>query len=618
MNKLIFCMLLAVSAVPRISFAESEVLSAFKDSSVQCDYLIVTIQDFVKPAVALAQHRNSYLFDKVEHAKVVLLSQIITEFPGYEYNQRNIALWRALKWARENWKIPFTYLVLMGNDEVRVVDSTIVSTGAIPAWYVDAKSFEYQPKIYPDNITDDFYIQLSTLNPPESYPIYWDSIKPPPNLSIGRIPAANAVQCSIYVEKVKFYDRSRPRGVWRNSVLAVADDAMQGTYLDPLGSDHQDAAEQVMRNSLRGYSVTKAYLSAYPLDQFYEKPAAKNACIQAVNRGVSWAFFFGHGNGQFLADEHVLTSESIDGIANDSMPFVFVSLTSQNGFFLASAPTSMCLKYLFSPRGGAIAYIASAIETYSENNKQLAGAFFSGLKNNPAGSLGTLFAGAKDTVRNRNNFSYFLLGDPAIRVSTGVLPVAVKSGADTNSSYVKLSLPGVSSEVNYSVTFLIRDSVIAVPVSQSVPDLSFSRDSAIGAVSGVFRDSATIVPPNELSVPIKAIVYVWNDTADGRAELMCNNGSANPVLLKAAQTAAPGRPTVRKIRGGLAIAGLESGLNRIRIFDMLGRNIYSGEIPAAAASIDLANKKLRDGRYVLEVCGRASRAVLPFVYMAGD
>jgi len=282
----------------------------------------------------------------------------------------------------------------------------------------------------------------------------------------------------------------------------------------------------------------------------------------------------------------------------------------------------MCLKYLFTPHGGAIAYIASATQTYSENNKQLAKAFFSGVKNNPAGSLGTFLARAKDTVNDQNQYNYFLLGDPALRVSTAVLPVVVKSVADSNPSHIRLSLPNVSSAVNYSVTFTIRDSVVAAPVSQNVLDLSFSRDSAIGAVTGIFSDSTTIEVPKGLLVPIKAIVYVWNDTADGRAELLCNNGSANAVLLKAAKTAAPVRPTLRKIRGGLSVAGLEAGVNRIRIFDMLGRTVYRGEIPAAAAaaaaSIDLANRKLRDGRYVLEVAGRASRAVLPFVYMAGD
>jgi hypothetical protein len=617
MNKLFLYFLLAVSAVPRISFADNEVLSTFKDSSVQCDYLIVTIQDFVKPAVALAQHRNAYKFDNVEHAKVVLLSQIITEFPGYEYNQRNIALWRALKWARENWKIPFAYLVLMGNDEVQVVDSTIVSIGAIPAWYSDEKVFNYQPKIYPDNVTDYFYGNVSASNPPESYVNFMPS---DPNLAIGRIPAANAAQCSIYVEKVKFYDRSRPKGAWRNRVLAIADDAMQTTYLDPLSSDHQIAAEQVVRNTLQGHSVTKAYLSAYPVDQFYEKPKAKEAILQTLNKGVSWAFFFGHGNEQFLTDEHVLTSESIDRIANDSMPFVFVSLTSRNGFFFASSPTSMCLKYLFSPRGGAIAYIASAGETYSDHNKRLADAFFSLAQYPPSVSLGEVLAVAKWKTYDLNCLSYFLLGDPAIRVSTGGLPVAVKSVPDTNPSHIRLSLNGVSSDVNYSVTFTIRDSVVATPVSPSVPDLSFSRDSAIGAVSGIFRDSATIALPKGLLVPIKAIVYVWNDTAEGRAELVCNDGAATPVLRKPARTAAPGRPTLRKIRGGLAVAGLEAGVSRILIFDVLGRNIHSGEIPAAAGtvSIDLAGKKLRAGRYFMKVINPASETILPFVYMPGE
>jgi hypothetical protein len=629
MNKLFLYFLLAVSVLPRTSFADNEVLSTFKDSSVQCNYLIVTIQDFEKPAIALAQHRNSYKFDNVEHAKVVFLSQIMAEFPGYDYTHRNSALWRAFKWARENWKIPFTYLVLMGNDEVGVidsvnvttgtVDSTNVSTGAIPAWYsgLGTTIYNFQAKNYPDIATDDCYINLSTLTPPVSY---LDLTSGDPNLSIGRIPAANAAQCSIYVEKVKLYDISRPKGAWRNSVLAIADDAMQGTLMDPYGGDHQASTEQVVRGFLQGYSVTKEYLSAYPLDQFTEKPIVKNAIIKTMNSGVSWAFFFGHGNEQVLTDEHILTSESMDRIANDSMPVVFISLTTRNGFFFSSTPSSMCLKYLFSPRGGAIAYIASACPTYGSNNQNLGASFFSEVKKDPSGCLGAFLARAKSKVNDPNCLTYFLLGDPALRVSTGVLPVAVKSVQDSNPSHIQLSLPGISTEVNYSVTFTIRDSVFAAPISQNVPDLSFSCDSAIGTVSGVFRDSATIALPKGMIVPIKAIVYVWNDAAEGRAELMCNDGSTNPVLWKSVRTAVVGKPTIRKIRGGLAIAGLTAGINQIGIFDMLGRNIYKGEIQAGTGtvSIALAGKKLRAGRYFLKIIGRASETVLPFVYMAGE
>jgi hypothetical protein len=383
---------------------------------------------------------------------------------------------------------------------------------------------------------------------------------------------------------------------------------------------HQSAAERIVNNALQVYSVTKRYLSSYPLDQFYEKPQAKDSIIQTLNNGVSWAFFFGHGNEQLLTDEHVLTAESIDRLANDSMPFVLLAFTGRNGSFFASTSSSMCMKYLFTPDQGAIAYIASACATSATDNERLGTSFFSQLKKDPAGSLGELWTRTKsEPYASIIEATYYLLGDPALRVSTGVLPIATKPINDSIPSRIQLSLPGYSS-VNYSISFTVRDSVRAAPTPITVSDLSFSHDSVVSTISGAFRDSVAVSLPQGLTVPIKAIVYVWNDTADGRAELLFSQGSTNPVSWMPLRRVAPAKPTLRKNRNTLFISGLEAGVNRIRIFDVLGRNIYTGEIRAGAGivSIDLAGKKLRAGRYILQVTSRASETVLPFVHMAGE
>jgi hypothetical protein len=616
MKNVVAAVLLTALTLAGVVRAGGEIISTFKNNSIECDYLIVTTPELSGPAVALAQHRNSFKKDEVEYAKVVFLSQMLVEFPGFDYNHRNITLWRGLKWARENWKIPFKFLVLMGNDEFGLADSAIVSTGAIPTWYPRTNLAEYQWGVFPQ-VSDDPYISLSTVDPPLegfAYPDPSDS-----NLSIGRIPAANAVQCSTYVEKVKMYDLSRPKGVWRNNVLAIADDAMQGASADMLATFHQASAESIVQNSFQGYSVTKGYLSAYPLDQFYEKPAAKSAIIQALNHGVSWAFFFGHGNDQVLTDERVLSAESIDEITNDSMPFVFVSFTSSNGSFLPYTPPKMCLKSLLSPKGRAIAYIASPCGTAATSNEALGRSLFTEVRKNPTGSLGMLMTKAKLKTPDLNSSAYFLLGDPALRVSTSALPLVVKSVPDTNPTHVRLSLRDVSSDVNYSITFTVRDSIRAAPAPLSVPDLSFSSDSTIGTVSGVFRDSVTVPLPTGLNVPVKAFVYVWNDTADGRSELIFSQGLTNPVVRVPLKAAVSTGPNMRKIRGGLFLSGLETGVNQVGIYDVMGRKVYGGEIRvhAGTATMELGGKLTGSGRYFLQVRAGASVKTLPFVYFAG-
>jgi hypothetical protein len=618
MKNTFFAIFLLSVATIRSAQAQSEILTAFKNSSIECDYLIVTVQDFARPAVALAQHRNSFEFDDVEHAKVAFLPEILAQFPGYDYTQRNIALWKALKWAHENWRVPFKYIVLIGNDSYSIDpnDSTISSNGVIPVWYLYDKTSDVWAKgNFPVAVTDDFYCALALAEPPAQ----GDSSTVDSTHSIGRIPATTAAQCSIYVEKVKRFDLSRPYGPYRNKVLAIADDAMQGEYCDGFGAWHQEMADRIIANELQGYSVVKQYISEYPLDQFYEKPLAKEAIINSINNGVSLVLYSGHGSEQTITDEHVLTAESIDRISNDSMPFAFVGLTANNCSFTPSGMASMSMKYLFSPHKGAIIYFASPVGTAAAQNEALGTAIFSEAKKNPSLSFGQLVAKAKKVTANDiNSVTFFLLGDPALCISTGVLPFSVKPIIDSIPSRLLVSIRGYSS-INYSVSFTVRDSVFAAPAPAGVPDLSFSRDSVVEEVSGSFNDSVTITLPRGITVPVKATVYVWNDTADGRAELFFSRGSTNPVSWKPVRKIPLARPSVRRSRGRLIVTGLESGVNHVSIYNIMGKKIYAGEIAAGTGdiSIDLDAHRLKTGQYVLQVRGRTEQTTLPFVCVAG-
>ena len=514
-------------------FAGDELITTFKTPAVTCDYLIIAPKDFAGPAVALAQHRNSYKYDDVEQAKVAYLEDILTAFPGTDYIHRNIALWKALKWARENWNVPFRYLVLLGSDifVVDTTDSAIIGVGYIPTWYLGQKvDGPYDKKSFPVPVTDDYYTKLTSASPPTDYlSALGDS-----GISIGRIPGTSSSQCSLYVEKVKQYDLARPKGPWRNNVLAIADDAMIGPVAaDRIWNFHQPSAENIIKNFLQGYSVKKRYLSAYPLDEFNEKPAAKAAIVQTINQGISWAFFYGHGNDQVLTDEKVLTSETIDRFTNDSLPFVFLSFTSRNGSFLPYLPAAMSLKCLFAPHGGAIAYIGSAYETYAYDNELLGQAFFSELKKNPNANLGALLARAKPKDINYlpNALTYFLLGDPALRVTAGNINLTATAVPDSAPIAVRISVPDDSvSQIKYSVSFTVRDSVPAVPGSYMESSMGFSVDSSISVRAGVFQHNVDVMLPQAPQSVMKAIVYVWNDTADGRAEVTFGSGASNAVI----------------------------------------------------------------------------------------
>jgi Peptidase family C25 len=601
------------------SFADNEVITAFKDPTISCDYLIVSPSAFQMPAVMLAQHRNTFKNDDVEHAKVAFLEDILTAFPGKDYNHRNEALWDALKWAKQNWRMSFKYLVLMGSDAFVVeADSSVYSDGLMPTWYAPTKlppNADYQNQDFPVAVSDDCYGRLSYA---ASTADIWSGINDT-GISIGRIPAQTVEQCSLYVEKVKRFDLSRPKGVWRNTVMAIADDAMQGAYPDPLGAWHQASAELV-DSTLQGYLVRKRYLSAYPPDEFYEKPLTAAAIMQTISRGAALAFFYGHGNDQQLTDENVLNSGSTNLFTNDSMPFVLVAFTSDNGQILNNTPVPMSQKFLFTPQGGAVAYIGSACETYASDNAYLGMAFFSQLKQHPSASFGALLAQAKlEPNGSSNAATYFFLGDPALRATFGSINITVAAVPDSAPTALRITVPhDSSSQISYSACFTVRDSVNPDPASGFPPNMGFAFDSSISVKSGVLQYSVDVPLPQAPQAAQKAIVYVWNDSVDGHAEVIIGAGSAgiiNPVHLNGAFP----KVSVKVENVRLVVSGLPAGSYSISIFDVHGRVVLSSEQEHRGGflSVPLQERTLSSGRYFLRIRSGKSDALVPFMHVTG-
>ncbi len=608
-----------IASLAAIAFADNEVITTFKDPTISCDYLIVAPVAFQTPAVMLAQHRNAFKNDDVEQAKVAFLEDIITAFPGTDYNHRNVALWNALKWAKQNWRMSFKYLVLIGTDAFEIgTDSIMYSDGLMPTWYALgnlAPDMNYQGQDCPVAVSDDCYTRLSYATPTAAD--NWSGINDT-GFCIGRIPTQTPELCSLYVEKVKRFDLSRPKGAWRNSMMAIADNAMLGANPSPLGSVFQEADEIVVDSSLQGYLVRKRYLSAYPFDEFYEQPLATAAIIATINQGVALAFFSVYGSDQQLGCGNVLNSDNTNLFTNDSMPFVLVAFTSRNGSIFSAVPVPMSQKFLFMPQGGAIAYIGSASETYASDNEWLGRAFFSQLKQNPGASLGALLAKAKSIAPSYNNQTYFFLGDPALRATYGTINVSAAAVPDSAPTAVRITVPGDStSHISYSVSFTVRDSV---PAFSGQYNMGFSFDSTIAMQSGVFQHSVDVPLPQAPLAAQKAIVYVWNDSVDGRAAITVGAGPGNAVSRKLAGKEIPGKPMLSKIRGSIVLANLQQGINEIRIFDIRGRIVYSGESGPnlRSVTINLADRNICSGRYILQLRNQTTQTVLPFVHLAGE
>jgi hypothetical protein len=577
-----------------------ETITTFKDSAIDCDYLIIAPRGFEAPACTLARHRNSFAKDDVRFAKVAIFEDVLAAFPGSDYQHRCVSLWRGLKWAKDHWHTPFKYIVLIGTDDFMTdpADSTVFGSGLIPSWYSDERS-DGSATFEPSFISDDYYTWLSGANPPAlpttPYPM---PSAADTGIFIGRIPAAVPSLCSSYVEKVKTYDLHAAHGPWRNNALAIADDNLQGPNTDPLAKMHQKSAEDIIAANFQGYCVAKRFLTAFPADAFWEKPDAKTAVIQSINRGMQWAFFFGHGNEQIFTDEHVLTVDDYASFTNDSMPFVFAAFTSGSGY-IASRSRSMSQRYLFMSKGGAIGYIGSPVSTYASDNEVFGSGLFSEMNATPRASLGELFAHAKTARAIHNSFTYFLLGDPALRVSYDSIPFDARPYPDSSPTVLRLSIPGaIPGTTRYSVSFVVRDSIPAIRTQ----DDGFSQDSAVAVMTGVLQQTVDVPIPSSPDSLTKAIVYVWNDSMDGRALVSWGAGTPNAVI-STVKNAAFAQPALVVRNGFLFLSGLKPLDFHLRIFDLRGRVVFTGEFRPrlGSISIDLNGRNMAPGPYFVQL-----------------
>jgi hypothetical protein len=593
MFKMLFCFLTCTV----VCVSGNILLEKIKDATITCDYLIVCPKNMGQPAISLAEHRNSYPNDDVTNAHVAYLEDIIIEFNGTDYKKRDETLWYALKWASENWKDSLKYLVLIGDDTYQIdsIDSVAYSIGNMPAWYSD-RSYAGQNSPWDLTVSDDFYSSISLDNPTMqsdsfyTYPLY-----------IGRIPAQTVPLCSMYVEKVKKYDLNQKNSMWKNNIIAIADDNYQGADVDPISTvmPFQATCDEVI-SLCRGFYIEKQYLSSFPTDQFYSKPEAKKSIINTINKGAGITFFYGHGNESVLTDELVLTNSDFDRFENDSVPTFFCSFTSQNGSFLSQSGASMCKRYLFKENGGCIAYFASAELTYVSENEKTGISLFNKLNEHPQNSLGQLIFDSKKSSQNGRSGGYFLLGDPALRLFSNKIPIYLSTDSDTISpKTVTLSVSDSESksmEFNYSIQFSFQDT--AKPIASG--DLEYVKDSVFFVKTGNFKNKIDIEIPSYNNCNFKAVAYVWNDSTEGRSEIKINKTITSAVT-HGKMSASKGIVDVTVINSILTISNIQSfqKTGTLKVFNIQGKLLVNMNVHSDQHRIDLKNSLPISGRYLL-------------------
>ncbi len=498
-----------------------------------CDYLVICPDSFVSCGVKLASYRNSFQFDDVENARAVSLSTIRQQFPVDDSLPRAFSIWYALKYAIDNWSVKPAYVVLTGDDSVKVqaVDSQCVKTqsvGLMPTFYYDA----YINKKNRDTTICDTVVDYSdapflsvtfdSVPPQHMIQIYNDTDlrKLTSVFTLGRIPVRSIEECTTYINKVIGYETRGINNYACNRMILAADDAMQGELRDPITSmrHHQKATDSIAEHCLKGWFLDKTYLASFQKSSSGNHENARVHFFDAINKGARCAVYYGHGHQDSLSDEGFLRATDTGLFLNDSNPSMFFSFSCSNGEYLRKTKPQMCKTFLLKSSGGCIAYIAATAPTYAASNEQFGLAIFSQLDSSVSASIGKVLLNAFSVTKNMSNYYYHVLGDPALSFSRKKInaQTIISSGQNGDISITTKTVSSATLPLSYRYQISIRDSVTCIDGLSP----KYLDDSIVTSFDGVSSNGQIVVTiPNALlTEKTFYTLYVWDGVSELRID----------------------------------------------------------------------------------------------------
>ncbi|MCP4124961.1 MAG: type IX secretion system sortase PorU [Bacteroidetes bacterium] len=284
------------------------------------------------------------------------------------------------------------------------------------------------------------------------------------DLAIGRIPADNLSKANVAVEKIKRYYASSRYGNWQNVGTFVTDDEDLNIHID---DGDYIADEFIEENPVM--NIEKIYLDAYRQQAgagggLY--PDVNNAINNRLFKGSLFLNYIGHGGGNGLADERVVTLEDIDSWNNSNEMPLIISATCEFTRYDDFERYSAGERAFFKADGGAIALVTTVRLVFSnknfEMNKSFMDAFELGLSD-PELNLGDIIRIAKNnTPTGEGNRKFTLIGDPALKLAFPRLKVQTTNieGANYmpgNDTLKALTLVTIDGEVTDNSGILLSD-----------------------------------------------------------------------------------------------------------------------------------------------------------------
>jgi hypothetical protein len=362
---------------PRVAAPESSTLRA---STNRADYVLIAPRAFLAAAEPLVERRR----DQGLTTRAVSLEEIAAEFGRGRASAEAIKSF--LAHAFHSWGRPSPrYVLLLGDASYDPRNFTGTS----------------QPSPLPALWAKTSY--LWTASDPELAAVNGeDSL---PDLAIGRLPATTLEQAEALVGKLLDWEDSG-QGL-RGSATLVADNP-------DLAGDFEADVEDIRASFLASRETRVLKLGELGSQ-------TRASILDALNTGLSYLSYVGHGGAAVWASENVWNSWDAPSLQAQSLQPLLVTMNCLNGYFVAPGYESLAESLLKAKGRGAIASFSPSGLSLDGPAHQYHRALMAELTSGRHERLGDAILAAQETYARTGLMPelvgvYHLLGDPSTRI----------------------------------------------------------------------------------------------------------------------------------------------------------------------------------------------------------
>jgi hypothetical protein len=342
------------------------------------DYVVIGPHDLLQPLSPLLEWRGSQGLKVISIPLDAVYDQFNEGMPEPE------AIRALMTYAAKSWHPAPRYLLLVG-------DATY-----------DPRGYISPPEA---NRLPVFFVQTDFGGETASDALLGDvNGDRLPDLAIGRIPAQNADQVRIIVEKTLAYEQSSAVEDWRAKVLAIAD-------------GQETSFKSDAQTFLDGFTAPYQGMLYAPEAGVKDAPEKIRSYF---DEGYGIIAYFGHGSIKMWGKDRIFMAEDVSSLANLARLPVIINMTCLTGFFIHPKVVSLMETLLFYDQGGAVAMLAPTSLTLPSSQSYLSQALTDVMMRNPTATLGEIFlqaqgmvpagdAGAREVL-----LTFLLFGDPAL------------------------------------------------------------------------------------------------------------------------------------------------------------------------------------------------------------